>query len=96
MNTRICVLPTVLLVLGGCANTRETYTSEGKVGHVLDCSGWARSWAMCYEAAGDICGSKGYVVDNKSGDEGVVGSASSSGAFVGSVITRNMVIHCKE
>ncbi|MCD4820753.1 MAG: hypothetical protein K8R11_01460 [Methanococcoides sp.] len=51
---------------------------------------------MCYEKAGELCGSKGYEVLEKSGDTGAMVTAGQYGLFGGSVINRSMVIKCKE
>ena len=48
--------------LGGCATASKTYTADGKEGYNIACSGSALNWGMCYEKAGNICGTKGYVV----------------------------------
>jgi len=47
---------------------------------------------MCYEKAGEICGSKGYEVLEKSGDQGAVLSGNQFGLYGGSVINRSMII----
>ena len=85
-----------MVLLGGCASARQTYTADGKVGHSLDCSGTARNWGMCYEKAGEICGAKGYEVLNRSGDQGAIATANQYGGFAGSVISRTMIIQCKQ
>jgi len=87
---------TMLVLLGGCASARQTYTADGRAGHALNCSGAARNWGMCYEKAGEICGTKGYVVVNKSGDQGAIASANQYGGFAGTITSRTMIIQCKE
>jgi hypothetical protein len=83
-------------LLFGCASASKTYDAQGKEAHVLNCSGTARNWGMCYESAGEICGSKGYDVVEKSGDQGFVAGGSTQGFFAGSTISRTMTIRCKE
>ena len=52
-------------LISGCASAKKVYTSEGKEAYSLNCSGSARSWSNCYERAGDLCGTKGYIVLDK-------------------------------
>src|SRR5262245_24680966 len=59
------------LLLAGCVSAQETYTPDGKKGHVINCTpGWAggivgrvaranTSWATCYQKAGEICAPQG-------------------------------------
>ena len=82
----------VFIFLGGCATAKKTYTSDGKEGYSITCSGSALNWGMCYEKAGEICGSKGYEVLEKSGDQGAMVSGNQFGLYGGSVINRNMII----
>lgn len=86
----------IAVLLGGCATAKKTYTSDGKEGYSITCSGSALNWGMCYEKAGEICGSKGYKVLEKSGDQGTMLYGNQFGLYGGSVINRNMIIKCKE
>lgn len=89
----------LLLIVGclsGCATASKTYTSDGKEGHVITCSGSISSWGECYDLAGKICGTAGYDILEKSGDTGATLGGGRSGFYGGSVITRIMVIQCKE
>lgn len=85
-----------IVVLGGCASARQTYTSDGKLGHSVNCSGTARNWGMCYEKAGELCGSKGYVVLQKSGEQGAMATTTQEGGFATSTFSRTMIVQCKE
>ena len=71
----ITVVLAAAVLAGGCASAHQTYTSDGKVGHSLNCSGTARNWGMCYEKAGELCGAKGYDVLQKSGEQGAMATA---------------------
>ena len=90
----MCLIASLLIC--GCATARKTYTSDGKEGYSINCSGSALNWGMCYEKAGELCGAKGYVVLEKSGDTGAVVSGSQFGLYGGSVINRSMIIKCKD
>jgi len=80
----------------GCATAKKTYTSDGQQGYIINCSGAALNWGMCYEKAGELCGKKGYIVLEKSGDQGTIVSGTQYGLFGGSVINRSMIIKCKD
>jgi hypothetical protein len=93
---KITMLIIVLALICGCATAKKTYTSDGKEGYSITCSGTALTWGDCYEKAGEICGAKGYVVLEKSGDTGAAVSGSQFGLYGGSVIIRSMIIKCKD
>ena len=89
----ICVSSILFLA---CATSKQTYTPDGQKGHVIDCSGSALNWGMCYEKAGQICKDKGYIILEKSGDQGTMVSGNKFGIYGGSVMSRSMIIKCKE
>ncbi|MDD2898378.1 MAG: hypothetical protein PHI31_06660 [Desulfuromonadaceae bacterium] len=86
----------IVIVLSGCASARKTYTSDGKQGYSIDCSGNASTWGKCYERAGDTCGNKGYVVLEKMGETLTSSSSSIIEQHSGTDINRTMIIRCKE
>ena len=94
-NAMRVLIPTaaslMTLLLISCANVSETYGPDGSRAYSIDCSGAARTWAMCLEKAGEICTTRGYDVVTRTGDQGAV----ASGSFAGTVTTRGMVIKCK-
>lgn len=50
---------------------------------------------MCLEKAGDICGTRGYDVLERSGDQGAMVGANQYGMYGSTTRTRNMLIACK-
>ena len=85
------------LVLAGCASSSKTYGPDGREAYTLNCSGLARSWTMCAEKAGEICGTRGYdVVGAAGGSTGGMATVSRSGGFAGSGFERSMLIQCKQ
>mgnify|MGYP001770497693 CR=1 FL=1 len=56
----------IIVLISGCATATKTFTSDGKQGYSINCSGTALNWGMCYEKAGQLCGTKGYEVLEKS------------------------------
>jgi hypothetical protein len=85
----------IAIALSGCARSSKTYTSDGREGFSIDCSGTALSWSKCFEKAGDLCGARGYDLLEKSGDQGSTVAANQYGLYGGSVMSRSMVIACK-
>ena len=85
----------VTLLLAGCATSSKTYTADGRVGHSINCSGTALNWGMCEQKAGELCGTRGYSILSKTGDNGFIATMGSSSAFAGSTISRSMLIACK-
>lgn len=87
-----------LILASGCASARasKTYGPDGKEAFSISCSGLARNWGMCYEKAGELCGTRGYEVITQSGDHGSVAAVNPSTGFAGSVISRSLLIRCKD
>lgn len=92
----IIICLAIAISLSGCATAKKTYTSDGREGYSITCSGSALNWGMCYEKAGELCGQKGYEVLEKTGDQGSMLSGNQFGLYGGSVINRNIIIKCKE
>ena len=89
-------LTLVVCLIGGWVTAKQTYSSDGEIAYSLNCSGAANNWGKCNEKAGEICGSKGYDVLTKEGEQGGVASASSSNAFASSLHFRTMTVACKK
>ena len=92
---KFILLPVITFALMGCAGSSRTYTSDGRTGHSLNCSGTARNWGMCEQKAGEICGSQGYEVLSTTGDTGAVLTASRGGVYASTTRTRTMLIACR-
>lgn len=90
------VLAILFGTLAGCATASQTYGPDGRVSYVVQCDGLANSWAECVKKSGELCGSHGYDVIERDGDQGAMGVANSSGAYAGSVMTRSMTISCHQ
>lgn len=84
-----------LLLLAGCASSAPTYTADGRQGHSLNCSGTARTWGMCEQKAGEICGAKGYNILTATSDNGMMATASQGSFFATTTVSRTMLIACK-
>lgn len=86
------VLFALAVFLPGCASSSKTFGPDGREIHVLNCSDWARSWSMCLERAGELCGANGYDVLDRSGE---TSGYLISGSSASPLISREMAIACK-
>ena len=89
---KLIVVIIISLSVFSCATTKETYTSTGKKGYAIDCSGTLLTWNLCYEEAGELCKSRGYKTLDKQESR-----TSMYNAFYGiyqDVVTRTLVIEC--
>jgi len=92
-----CVITIIsTFALAGCATSKQTYTADGRIGHSINCSGSDLTWGSCYAKAGDLCGTKGYEVLEKSGEKRSAISGSTYGIFGSTSYNRNLLITCKE
>jgi hypothetical protein len=66
--------------LSACASASKTYGPDGKEACSINCSGLARTWGMCFEKAGDLCGAKGYDVIGQGTDHGAIVSVNKDDA----------------
>lgn len=82
--TRLVVCAIVLLV-GGCATSREVYFADGSKGHRINCD-----YGSCFEKAGDICEARGYFLVNLQGE--AVPFAMASGGYEQSGL---LLVKCK-
>lgn len=85
----------VIVLLSGCASSSQTYTSDGRAGYSLNCSGTARNWGMCESKAGEICGARGYEILSRTGDQGFIASGNNGDFYAGTTTKRNMLIACR-
>ena len=86
MTNRARTVAALVLALGGCASASQTYDAQGREAYTVNCSGWARSWAMCREEAGQACGARGYTVAAESSEPVFIGGGLTS--------TRTMMVTC--
>lgn len=83
-------------ILSGCATANKTFTADGKEGYNISCSGSALDWGNCYEKAGRLCGSKGYLVLERIGDEPAMLAGNQYGVCTGFVVNRNLIVSCND
>ena len=95
------------ITLAGCATARDVYLADGSKGYNINCGGALMNFAHCLEKAGELCGSRGYLVVNQQGDAVPIsiagGSFSASPAAAGggffaqsgTIVTRNLLVKCR-
>ena len=89
---KLIVIIIISLSFYSCATTKETYTSSGKKGYAIDCSGTLLTWNLCYEEAGEICKSRGYKTLDKQESRTSIYNAFYD--ISQPVVTRTLVIEC--
>jgi len=85
-----------MLALGGCATVHQSFAPDGRAAYTLNCSGLARGWDKCFEAAGNLCKSAGFDVIDRSDENVAAIGAGSGGLFGARTNERSMVIACKK
>ncbi|WP_374474589.1 hypothetical protein [Zoogloea sp.] len=97
----------VTTTLAACAIVKETYMSDGSKGYSISCDGAAVGINMCFEKAGELCGSSGYDLITREGQLVPFGvsSASVQGtstyvqgqsfATYGSFNTKSIMVRCR-
>lgn len=83
MNHLLVVLLSSAL-LSSCATIRETYAPDGRKAYSLNCSGTARGWDKCFNAAGEACKGAGYDILDRTGEDASFASLAGS-AYNGNV-----------
>lgn len=86
----------VILMPGACATVHDSYAPDGRPAYTLNCSGLARGWDKCFEAAGNLCKTAGFDVIDRSDESVGVAGAGRGGLFGAKTNERSMVIACKK
>lgn len=92
-----------VVLLSACATVHETYAPDGRKAYALNCSGTARGWDKCRQAAGEKCGVAGYdVIEMSTEDVSSISGGSSasltnasSGFYGVKTNERSMLVACK-
>ncbi len=95
MKNRIRLMAiTTAVLLAACVSTRPVALPSGQQGLAVHCSGAARSWSDCMNAAGAACGGA-YTVISENGESvgGVATPVGNSTVFVRG-IHREMIVAC--
>jgi hypothetical protein len=87
----------IVSALVGCATApTQTYLADGRQGYLIDCSGSKKSWGICYQQAGELCGISGYEVVAQGDDTGYRAGTTAYGAYTFSTTTRSLMVACKK
>ncbi len=81
----------LILVLMGCATSKEIVLPSGQKGHSIDCSGSAIPIAKCYEKAGELC-PNGYNIISGNNDKTVGTNLDGSPLFFNN---KGILVECK-
>lgn len=94
---KVFLLFGAFILVFGCATANQVYTPGGELGYHINCSGNGLNWGMCFEKAGAVCGDRGYVVIDRSGEvSGTTVFANQFGLYGGSMSHRSLIIKCRE
>ncbi len=89
----------ITLLLSGCLQVRDSYSSDGRKAYAVSCNGITGSWDQCQAAAGNICGTAGYDILDRSTDRNMQARLTGGGASASynetRSNTRSMLIACK-
>ena len=104
---KISVYLLIMFILTSCAISKSTYLPDGKQGHSISCDGAAVGMNVCFEKAGELCGSRGYNLLNREGQvvysgmnsgsvsvNSISGQAQSFG-FYGGFNAKSILVQCK-
>lgn len=84
-------------LIAGCISTSDIYLADGSVGHVVSCNSRVNSIEDCFTKAGEICGNQGYETVNAEGlSTGRSIAKGSTDINSGGLVTRNIMVRCKE
>jgi hypothetical protein len=84
--------------LAGCAASTPIRMADGRMGHSVDCGSdnLNSSWTACYQKAGEICGTHGYNIVERIGEQGYSTYVGQYGGGGGSSFNRSLIIACKK
>ena len=86
----------LILLVSGCATSKQISGPNGEVLHSIDCSGYYNNIGTCLEKAGKICGSRGYdILIGGSENHGTSMSSGQFGLFAAPMVSREIIIRCK-
>lgn len=85
-----------ILLVSGCATSKQISGPNGEVLHSIDCTGYYSNMGTCLEKAGKICGSRGYdILIGGAENHGTGISAGQFGLFAAPIVSREIIIRCK-
>ena len=86
----------LILLVSGCATSKQISGPNGEVLHSIDCSGYYSNIGTCLDKAGKICGPRGYdILMGGTENQGTMMSSGQFGLYAAPMITREIIIRCK-
>ena len=86
----------LILLVSGCATSKQISGPNGEVLHSIDCSGYYNNIGTCLEKAGKICGSSGYdILIGGAENHGTGMTSGQFGLFAAPMVSREIIIRCK-
>ena len=86
-----------MCLVAGCTLSKQITGPNGETLYSIDCSGALNNMGSCLEKAGKICGASGYdIVMGDTKNQGPLFSGSEFGFFGGPLVSREILIHCKD
>ncbi|MBD5416419.1 MAG: hypothetical protein HDR50_01800 [Desulfovibrio sp.] len=86
----------LMVLIAGCATSKQISGPNGEVLHSIDCSGYYSNIGTCLEKAGKICGSRGYdILLGGAENHGTGMSSGQFGLFAAPIVSREIIIRCK-
>jgi hypothetical protein len=83
-----------LTMLAGCETTKPVSLPSGQQGVAVHCSGAARSWSDCMNAAGTACGVAYDIVSEDGESVGGMATPVGNSAMFVHAIHREMIVSC--
>lgn len=86
-----------ILLMSGCAASKQLSGPNGEILHSIDCSGYMNNMGTCLEKAGKICGPHGYdLLLGGTQNHGTGMSGGQFGLFAAPIVSREIIIRCKD
>ena len=86
----------LILLVAGCATSKQISGPNGEILHSIDCSGYYSNIGTCLEKAGKICGPRGYdIIMGGTENQGTSMSSTQFGLFAAPMVSREIIIRCK-
>lgn len=99
-NIPLLLLLACTSLLEGCAFSTAMRLPDGSEGYRISCNGTASSYGVCFQKAGEICGTKGYSVLDRDGSAIPFGSFNmnqyGANATSGVSVSRYIMMKCNE
>jgi hypothetical protein len=83
-----------IVLLGGCATSREAYLADASPAQTIECAGVFGSWNSCRAQAQTVCGDSGYQVISRNHQDGISEEQAEKIAQAQSFHQREMLVQC--